>query len=83
MTFMFPVGMCSVVRAEYIPRGRRQRHSALGEVSTVSLCILDNKTKFIKSTPEYDLVLEYMYSTVSTYSCTKFSVHKNSEMRCC
>ena len=46
---MFPVGMCSVVRAEYIPRGRRQRHSALGEASTVSLCSLDNTTKFIRS----------------------------------
>ena len=29
-------------RAEYIPRGRRQRHSALGEVSTVS-CVFFGK----------------------------------------
>ena len=46
VTFMFPVGMCSVVRAEYIPRGRRQRHSALGEVSNISMCYCCNLRKW-------------------------------------
>ena len=62
---MFPVVMCSVVRAEYIPHGGRQRHSALGEVSTVMrfMRFMRFMQSFRRSSLPPGLLLSHLIST--------------------